>query len=101
MSAQKAKVLTITAEETGQDDYEFKAYELPTGECCVPYESGADCWYATRDDIEANGLASVAGIEETEETVDWTVEEIKESVSLSRREYGIDAIPESLVQYAE
>jgi len=106
----KLKTLKVTAKETGyanvEDDdfyfeqFDFEAHELPTGECVVVGSMNADEWYASRDEIEANGAAFVVGVEETGETAEWTQEEIRKSVYRSRSEYGLDAIPESLRYYA-
>ena len=90
------KNLIVTASEQDGSRYTFAALELPTGQCVVPGESTSDCWYPSRDEIEANGMASVESIEETGEPADWSDEDIAASLRQSVREFGREAIPESL-----
>jgi len=107
------RVLTITAEEGGQT-YEYPAYLLPGGEVLVPAETCADTFWpslgglrealkvilaARGIEVPAEAMAGTDEIVEIRETGGlsrWTMEEITEAVQQSAREFGEDAIPESL-----
>jgi hypothetical protein len=99
-----ARILTVTAQEPAQDggkEYTFQAYEITTGECCVPYETSADGWFQSVHSIQANGNDWVVRVEDSGETCDWTAEDTQASVQASAREYGIEAVPETLRHYVE
>jgi hypothetical protein len=93
------KVYTLTASETGCDDYTFDVYELPTGEAMVPGEITHDCYYESVNEVEANGNAFVTDMTDTGRTVNFTTKEIKDSVTGSAGEFDREAVPESLRQY--
>jgi len=89
------RVLTITAEEGGQT-YEYPAYLLPGGEVLVPAETCAASFWASQEEVLPIGTDEIVEIRETGGLSRWTMEEITEAVQQSAREFGEDAIPESL-----
>ena len=99
------KILKFTATEsdpfTGGDDrtYTFKGYELPTGEVWVDYENSNNAYFMSRDEVEASGGACVTGVEETGDTFDIADDDLREAIAGSAREYGLEAVPESLHKY--
>ena len=90
------RVLTITAEEEGGQTYEYPAYLLPGGEVLVPAETCAASFWASQEEVLPIGTDEIVEIRETGGLSRWTMEEITEAVQQSAREFGEDAIPESL-----
>lgn len=93
----KLDVYEFTAHNINtQREHTFKVYALPTGEALVPAESTHDSFYESLDAVEGHGNDEIKGYERTGRTVSFTNEEIAESVLSSAREFGEEAIPESL-----
>lgn len=90
------RVLTILAEEEGGQTYEYPAYLLPGGEALVPGETCADTFWASKEEVLPIGTDEIVEIRETGGLSRWTMEEITEAVQQSAREFGEDAIPETL-----
>jgi hypothetical protein len=76
--------------------YTFDVYVFPSGEAMVPGSTSSDAWHTSLDDVQPNGNDILTKSEETGHTQEFSLEEIKESVRQSCREYGACAIPESL-----
>lgn len=91
----KLEIYSFAAtEENGK--YQFEGYKLPTGEILCPEESTNDTFYACLDDVQAHGAAFVESSEPTGRTIEFSEAELRESIQGSAREFGNDAIPESL-----
>ena len=91
-----AKILAFTT-----TDGSFEGDELPTGEIIVRGETTADTFWESRFAVEACGMETITGISETGRTAEWTVEEIRDAVRGSAREFGEDSIPLSLASFLE
>jgi len=92
---------TATEDCNGNDDreYTFKGYLLPTGEVLCPEQQTNDSFYESLDAVQAHGNAFVQNYEKTGKTVNFTDEELAESILGSAREFGKSAIPKSLRQW--
>jgi hypothetical protein len=88
-----AKTLEVHVEETDGDNnrrYTFKVYEFTNGVIMVPSDQTHDWFFVDRDSIEANGLGVVVGVTETEDTVTFSREELRQSIAGSIGEFGSD-----------
>ena len=95
-----AQVYEFTAFDPNADNrYTFKAYQLCTGEVLVPEEQAHDSFYKNLSAVEANGNDEIQRYEATGKTVSFTDEELREAVTGSAQEFGIEAIPASLCCY--
>lgn len=56
----------------------------------VPYEGINDGFFLDRDSIECCGCDEIESVEETGETLDWSIEYLKESIDGSIDEFGED-----------
>ena len=90
--------VTAAADFGNGETRTFEALALPTGEAVVPGSCTNDSWYTSREQIEACGTDAVTGIEEDGE-VEWTEEQVRESIAGSAREFGRATIPASLHRY--
>jgi hypothetical protein len=100
----KLKIYTFTAtEDDGPNPYtwKFNGYELPSGETLCPEEQTHDSFYASIDDVQAHGNASITDCEDTGRTVEYSQDEIRDAVRGSASEFGKSAIPKSLRHYLQ
>ena len=88
-----AKVIEFTAIEESGREYTFKAYELTTGEVCVPYETTSDGWFSSVEEVDACGTDQIVAYARLEQQTNLAA---ITSVRQSAKEFGTDAIPESL-----
>jgi hypothetical protein len=90
------KVLEVTAKTPAHDASEtdkfftFKAYEFPNLVVAVPYEHTNDGFFINRAFIEGCGNDEIESVEETGETFDWAIADLKESIEASVNEFGED-----------
>ena len=95
----KATKLIVTAQETDSatlstsSTYNFPVWEFENGLILVPSDSTNDWFFESRDEIEANGLAEIVEVEETETTSDWSVEDLNDAIEGSQSEFGEDSVP--------
>ena len=96
MTALTVKVLKVTAKTPAHDASEvdkfftFKAYEFPNLVVAVPYEHTNDGFFVNRAFIEGCGNDEIESVEETGETFDWAIADLKESIEASVNEFGED-----------
>mgnify|MGYP001609082322 CR=1 FL=1 len=88
-----ATIVEFTAVEESGREYNFTGYLLATGEVCVPYETTHDGWFASIEDVDASGTAQITGRVVT--TRHTRIAAIT-SVRGSAKEFGAEAVPESL-----
>lgn len=97
----KAQVYEFTAYDPNADrSHTFKAYQFPTGEVMVPAEQTHDSFFESLDAVEAHGNDVIRGYEATGKTVSFTDDELREAVTGTAEEFGIEAIPASLQSWA-
>jgi|SRR5262245_8399040 len=93
----KLNVYEFTARDIdNQHIYTFPVYVFPTGEALIPESQTHDSFYKNLDAVEGHGNDVIESYERTNRTVTFTDEEMAESILGSAREFGEDAIPESL-----
>ena len=73
--------------EENQQEGSFKAYEFPNNLVMVPGSSDPDWYFEGRENIEANGLDIVTDVLETEETKEFRIEDLYESIQTSTKYY--------------
>ena len=92
-----AKKLIVTAKALNPEldgnivdagEYTFPVWEFENGAILVPCESTNDYFFNSRNEIEANGNDIINSVEETDEEIQWTTEEIKEAITASESEFG-------------
>jgi hypothetical protein len=91
-----AKKLIVTAQEIGDcnpkySTYQFPVWEFSNGAILVPGETTNDWFFDGRNEIEPNGTAIVAEIEETDETNEFDVEDLKTTIKSSESEFECEA----------
>lgn len=90
-------VYEFTAYDPGADrEFTFTGYQLPGGEVLVPEEQTHDSFYESLDDVQGHGYDEIKSYEATGRTVSFTENELREAVTGSAKEFGEEAIPESL-----
>lgn len=98
-----AKKLIVTAQEINLDGegqsptYQFPVWQFENGAILVEGVTTNDWFFDSQDEIEPNGTAIVIAIEETEETITFDKEELKESVEGSEREFGYAGLIKELL----
>jgi hypothetical protein len=96
MTIFSAKVLEVEVEElnlgdNSQSEYTFNAYEFTNnGVVMVLGSTTNDYFFIDCDSIEANGNGVVIAVNETDRTVEFTVEQLAESIEGSVGEFGED-----------
>ena len=89
------KIIVHTVEINDHDPTEepsnssFEAWEFPNGVILVEGLDTSDWFFRNRGEIQACGNAIVVETEETEETANWTKQELVKSVSGSIREFSL------------
>lgn len=78
--------LIVTAQEPDGFQYDFFAYEYPNGLIQVSSEAMCDCFFPSRDQIEANGSAEVVEIYDTEEEQQWDLLRLAQALAGSMKE---------------
>ena len=86
----KSRKLIIKVEdpENGCKESQFEVWEFSNGAILVPGESTNDYFFNNLEEITPNGNDVVINIQSTEETADWSNNEIFESIKGSYREFG-------------
>jgi len=85
----KANKLTIHAQEQGYGEtYAFPVYEFESGLVLVPGDGTDDWFFGCREDIQVVMITEVIGVEETSETLEWSLEALQESIKGSLAEFG-------------
>lgn len=97
----QARILDFTASEESGRTYHFEGQSLPTGEVVIPSAQTNDEWYESLDAVEAHGTDTLEGSQETGETQEWSAEDLAKSITGAAREFGVDAVPESLRRHIE
>jgi hypothetical protein len=95
MTTYSAKVIEVQVEELNQGDdtqseYTFDAYEFTNGLVMVRGSTTNDYFFVDCDSIEACGNGVVIAVNETDRTVEFTVEQLAESIEESIGEFGED-----------
>jgi len=91
----RAIKLIVTAQDPNdQEDsaYDFPVWEFESGLILVIGDYTNDWFFDCRNEIEANGLDQVIALTETEETSEWSLEALQESIKGSLAEFG--SVPE-------
>jgi len=94
MTTLTVKVLEVTAKTPANSPeesdflYTFKAYELPNDVVSVSYETTNDGFFINRAFIDACGNDLVESVEETGETLEWGLGDLKEAIEGSINEFG-------------
>lgn len=84
-----AKVLEVTAQELNSEySYTYTVYELPNGVIMAPGDNTNDWYFESRDDIQANGYSIVASINETGSVIEFSVDELCDSLEGSICEFS-------------
>lgn len=82
-----AKVIEITNED--QDtEYTFKAYEFDNGVILIPGETSCDWFFDSREEYQPNGTDSLVGVTDTDDTKEFSIEELKEAIRGSESEFS-------------
>lgn len=92
----KARVLKVDCRELNERDtaYSFNVYEFSNGLILVPGDTTNDCFFDSRDRIEACGTAVVDDIEDLGEETEFSIEELLRSIQGSIQEFGVDSVPQ-------
>lgn len=91
------QVYEFTAYDPNADkEFTFKGYQMPGGEVLIPEEQTHDSFYENLDAVEGHSSDEIKGFESTGKTVNFTEDELRESVSGAAEEFGKEAIPASL-----
>jgi len=96
----ESDILVVTVQDYGKGStYDFCAYEFGSGLILVSREETNDWFFNCREEIEANGLDQILYFTETEESTEWSLEELQESIKGSLAEFG--SVPELALSLLE
>jgi len=85
----KANKLTIHAQEEGYGEtYSFPVWEFESDLILVPGDDTDDWFFVCREDIQINRTTEVIGVEETGESTEWSLEDLRKSIKGSLATYG-------------
>lgn len=82
-----ARIIEITNSDE-DTEYTFKAYEFTNGVILIPGESTSDWFFDSREDYQPNGTDSIVRINETDDSKQFSVEELTEIIRQSESEFG-------------
>jgi len=95
LNQMKANKLIVTAQDPNDREdsaCDFPVWEFESGLILVIGDYTNDWFFDCREAIEAHGFDQVITVTETEETSEWSLEALQESIQLSLDDFG--SVPE-------
>ena len=93
-STLQARVIIFTASEPDQT-YTFRGLQFSGGAVCVSYDNTNDGWFESAEQVDACGTDVITEITELDEFVEWTLEQVRESIEGSKGEFGVTSVPDN------
>lgn len=85
-----SKVIEITNSDEGVE-YTFKAFEFENGVVLIPGDTSCDWFFDSREKYQPNGLDKVVEITDTDDTKEFSIDELKEIIKGSESEFDYKA----------